>query len=299
MKFFRPKEFFSPESLVDALQLLEGYRRDARVIAGGTGIYELAVRNYIPEVKYLVSVMNLDLSYVKEEEGFLHIGATTRLQQLLEDKLINTAGVGAITDALRSIRPLQIRNVATVGGEVCISVPNVDLPTALMACSAQVVIASVKGERVVALDDFYNDIFWPKLKSNEIVTEIRFKKQKDMVSAFLKLGRTAADFNLVNVATSLRVDNNLITDIKLVVGGIGRSPLRFKDLEEALINKRPERELIENVAVKAFHDYEILPSVHGSAEYKRLILPVLIRNCVLKAYNRALGTNESEVPNRI
>ena len=152
--------------------------KHAHIIAGGTGFYELARRGYIPEVKHVVSVMRLGLDYIKNEQTSVTIGATTRLQNLLESGVGETRGLEAIGDALREIRPIQIRNVATVGGEVCISVPIVDLPTALLACGASLKIFSQEGgEYSINLEDFYVDAFLTKLKYGEIVKEITLPKK--------------------------------------------------------------------------------------------------------------------------
>ena len=113
-------------------------------------------------------------------------------------------GLEAIGDALREIRPIQIRNVATIGGEVCISVPIVDLPTALLACGASLRVLNPEGtEYSTNLENFYIDAFLTKLKYGEIVKEVPLPKKSEEKSAFVKIGRTAYDFNLINAAVSL------------------------------------------------------------------------------------------------
>ena len=188
---FRPKDFLFSDKKEEALGRLKSEGKHAHIIAGGTGFYELARRGYIPEVKHVVSIMKLGLDYVKDEQTSVTIGATTRLQNLLESGVGEENGLEAIGDALREIRPIQIRNVATIGGEICISVPIVDLPTALLACGASLKIFSPDGtEYSTNLEDFYIDAFLTKLKYGEIVKEITLPKKSGERSAFVKIGRT-------------------------------------------------------------------------------------------------------------
>jgi aerobic carbon-monoxide dehydrogenase medium subunit len=294
LPIFRPEEFVSSEDQKELLVKLKSEGKRGRIIAGGTGFYELARRGYIPEVKTVVSIMRLDLSYIRETREHLTIGATTTLQNLLESPVVRGFGLEAIDDALKEIRPVQVRNVATVGGEICISVPIVDLPTALLACNASVRIVSDKDERTLKLDDFYIDAFLTKLRYGEIVKEIIIPKPETKhskrASAFLKFGRTAYDFNLINCAVMLscELSTKKIQTIKISLGGIKRTPIRAKEVEEKLENRLPEENRILESVRASFSKTSLLPSVHGSNEYKHELLPIIVRDCIMKAYDRCL-----------
>lgn len=291
MAVFRPKEFLLVEDREKVLGKLKSEGKRARVIAGGTGFYELAKRGYVPEVKQLVSIMKLGLDYISESQSELVVGATTKLQDLLDSGVGGKDGLEALGDALREIRPVQVRNVATVGGEICISVPIVDLPTALLTCGASVKLASSgNSERLIDLDEFYIDAFLTQLKYGEIVKEVRIPKKSSgrERSAFVKLGRTAYDFNLVNAATSVALkDDGRITSVRIFVGGIKRVPLRALDLEKKLLGKVLDDRIIMKAVEDSFENEKLLPSVHGSSEYKLAVLPVVLRDCIMKAVNRA------------
>jgi aerobic carbon-monoxide dehydrogenase medium subunit len=289
LPLFRPTDFLFTEDTEEALGRLKTSGKRAHPIAGGTGFYELAKRGYVPEVKELVSLMKLGLSYVRDDEKDLTIGATTQLQSLLDSGVANQYGLEAIGDALEEIRPVQIRNVATIGGEICISVPIVDLPTALVACNAAIKIKSPdKAERSVQLEDFYIDAFLTRLKYGEIVKEVIIpKKNSAEHSAFAKVGRTAYDFNLVNAAVSLSLKSDgKISSLRVVLGGIKRTPYRALGFEKKMIGKVPEEGAILDAAEDAFQKEKLLPSVHGSSEYKMALIPIILRDCVLKASER-------------
>jgi aerobic carbon-monoxide dehydrogenase medium subunit len=309
LALFRPNNFVLTSDKNEALTRLKTEGKHAHVIAGGTGFYELARRGYIPEVKTIVSIMGLGLNYVNlEAPGLVQIGATTTLQQLLESKIGDSRGIEAIGDALREIRPLQVRNVATVGGEVCISVPIVDLPPALLACNASLTLMRILGEKTnteeieTNLEDFYIDAFLTKLKYGEIVKQVVIPLEQprngaSVASAFVKFGRTAYDFNLINVAIQLSVDRSpqaKITSIRIFLGGIKRTPIRASEIEQKILGRVPDERTITEAAKAVFSKkVNLLPSVHGSSDYKREVLPVTIRDCLNKAYARATE-NESK-----
>ena len=117
MAVFRPREFVFTDSQEETLGKLKRGGKHAQVIAGGTGFYELARRGYIPEVKEVIPIMKLGLDYLKTGETNVTIGATTKLQDLLDSGIGDSKGLEALGEALREIRPVQVRNVATVGGE--------------------------------------------------------------------------------------------------------------------------------------------------------------------------------------
>ena len=188
MAVFRPKEFLLTDKKEEALGRLKNEGKHAHIIAGGTGFYELARRGYIPEVKHVVSIMKLGLDYVRDGETSVTVGATTKLQALLESGVGESEGLEAIGDALREIRPIQVRNVATVGGEICISVPIVDLPTAFLACKASLAVISPLGEEyAIDLEDFYVDAFLTKLKYGEIVKEVTLPKKPEAIKLEKKI----------------------------------------------------------------------------------------------------------------
>ncbi len=291
MAVFRTRDFLLTDKKEEALGKLKSEGKHAHIIAGGTGFYELARRGYIPEVKHVVSIMKLGLDYIKDEKASVTIGATTRLQNLLESGVGERMGLEAIGDALREIRPIQIRNVATIGGEVCISVPIVDLPTALLACGASLRVLNPEGtEYSTNLENFYIDAFLTKLKYGEIVKEVLLPKKSEEKSAFVKIGRTAYDFNLINAAVSLSTKGDgKLSSIKVFLGGIKRVPLRASAFEKKLLGKQVDEKAIMEAAEDAFEKEKLFPSVHGSSEYKMAILPIVLRDCVLKAYERIRG----------
>ena len=142
------------------------------------------------------------------------------------------------------------------------------------------------------LEDFFIDAFLTKLKYGEIVKEVSFPKRSDenLHSAFVKIGRTAYDFNLVNCAVlmSSNPSSKKIDSLSVYLGGINRKPIRASEFEKKLLGKVPEEKDIFDAAKSSFSKSNFLPSVHGSNEYKHALLPVVLRDCLMKAYRRSL-----------
>jgi CO/xanthine dehydrogenase FAD-binding subunit len=255
------------------------------MIAGGTAIYELAKRGLADEVKQLISLRRLPLKYVLRDEEGLHIGATTTLAELVRvPEILEDTSLRVVSEALREIRPNQVRNVATIGGEICTSLPLLDLPPALLAVETLLIVQGRNGKRSVPLSAFLIDFFLNVLKPGEFLIEALIPKQPARSeSAFVKFGRTAYDFNLVNVATRLSLaSDKTCTDARIYLGGVGRVPIRAAASERELKGRKVEAETLDK-ASEALGELKAIPQIHGDAEYKRDIARVLIRDCVKRA----------------
>ncbi len=286
MPVFDAKAWVTPTSIAEAVEVLKSER--ARVIAGGTGIYELAKRGMIPNVETLVDISQLNLDYLREEVDGLHIGAVTKLNWLMQQPVFERPSLIGLKDALQKLKPIQVRNVATIGGAVCISIAFLDMPTALMAHGASVKIAGPAKERVVSLENFWLDYLLPDLRKGELVVEVVIPTSKNRAgSSFVKLGRTASDFALVNVGSRLEFDDSgTCVSARVAMGGVANVPMRLKKAEQALTGKKLRKKDVSN-AMDAVNDLTPVPSIHGSSWYKKEIGKVLIRNSVQLSAERS------------
>lgn len=282
-------DYFEPTTPEEVCGLLSQYGKQARVIAGGTAIYELAKRDMASEVKQLVSLRKVPLKYVRRDEQGLHVGATTPLAELAGSSEVNSDPLQVLADALREIRPMQVRAVATVGGEICTSLPLLDLPPALLALDTIAIIQGESGRRTIPLNEFLVDFFLNALNRSEFLVEALIPKQPECSgSAFLKFGRTAYDFNLVNVATRLTLaQDGTCSDARIILGGVGRVPLRAAASENEIKGRRIDDETVARAA-QALGEFKAIPQIHGDAGYKRDIARVLVRDCVRRAAERTL-----------
>jgi CO/xanthine dehydrogenase FAD-binding subunit len=286
MTVFKPTEWLAPRTIEEATDLLS--KRRARVIAGGTGVYELAKRGMLPETDVMIDLVNLNLEYVKVDGSNLKIGAMSRFVWLLKQSVFQKPELGGLLDAMKSVKPIQVRNVATAGGAVSISLPFLDFAPSTLAFDASFVLASAGGkQRVVPVERFYLDYLLPDLRKGEILTEILIPIVPSSGSAFSKLGRTSGDFALVNVTARLTFDKGgKCNEARISMGAVANVPIRAKKAESVLKGQKLSKELVAK-ATEALSEIEPTSSIHGSPWYKKEISKVLTRDVLYKAGERA------------
>ncbi|MEM4310822.1 MAG: xanthine dehydrogenase family protein subunit M [Nitrososphaerales archaeon] len=287
--YFAPDEYLKPNSIEEVVNLLQRYGDKARIVAGGTALYELAKRGMIPQVKKMIDLEYLNLRYVRSDEEGIKIGCMVKIYELANSPILDIHPYYSIKEAALNIRPVQIRNMATVGGEICSAIPFLDLPTVFLALDAKLRIIGPKGERKIDMDGFYFDYFLTSLGNGEFVIEVMIPKLPDKTgSAFLKFERTAVDLPLVNVGVSLMNKNGECKNVRIALGG-GRTHVRIKSLERALEGKRFNDKILDDIVQSLSDEFKPISSAHASTEYKLEIAKILLRDALLIAYKRSQG----------
>ena len=291
---FKPRLYLKPDSIEQASNLLKEHNERARVIAGGTGIYEVAHRGLLSDVEALIDISGLDLSYMRIEQGALHIGACMTMTSMANSKeLQSRKELAIILDALQAIEPLQVKNVATIAGAICTALPFFDLPVALMAVNASVLVAPTV--RKVNVSDFIQGYFAVDLRPGEFVQEVQIPiadKQDLAGSAFQKFSITGDDWALVNCGISLLLKSSgQIAKVSIAYGGgVGEKPKRIEKLENLLVGARVDDE----TTIRSIFDgnvaseVEMISDIRASSDYRIRLAKVLGRRAVLEAGKRAL-----------
>jgi CO/xanthine dehydrogenase FAD-binding subunit len=286
---FKPKEYIvaTSESQITKLLLERGER--ARIIAGGTGIYEVAHRGLFSEVECLIDISQLHLSYTRIEESVLRIGTYTSLSSIFETlKVDRRPELGALYDALVCIQPLQVKNVATIGGAVCAAFPFFDLPVALLVLDACVILSP--DNRKVRLGDFIQGYFALDLRPGEFVREIVMPLHdgaERVGSSFVKFALTGDDWAIINCATRLKIDNGEeILEARLGFGGgVGdklRGATRTGELLRGVSSRdesRLRKILEENIGL----ELEPISDLKASSRYRAHLAEVLAWRSFLKS----------------
>ncbi len=292
---FRPKAYLRPKDETELSALLREHGERARIIAGGTGIYEVGHRGLLSGLESLLDISHLGLSYVKEEKSSTFIGAGTTLSELSAAKeIVSRREFGSVTDALTAIQPTQVKNVATVGGAICTALPFLDLPVALMALDALVGIAPGKSKK--PLLDFIKGYFAVDLGEDELVRQVEIphdRFQKRFASAFLKFAMTSDDWALINCGVSLSLEENgRIKDPRIIYGGgIGEKPVRASEVEKSVAGLEAGSE----IEIKAVFDrdlpkdIETVSDIRSSAEHRMRLAKVIGRRATLQAIERVKG----------
>lgn len=282
-------QFVSSESLNEALEHLNKYGREAKVIAGGTDLLIL-LRNESPEIseiKYLIDIDSLpELKQVDIGSEYIKIGAIVNHSEIMSSVTIDNKP-NILTEAASNIGSPQIRNRGTIGGNLVNASPAADIAPPLLTLDAVVQIKSLVETREVELKDFFLAPGQTCLKENEIVTLIKFKKSNlGKRGSFIKLGqRNAMIIAIASIAVNLEVNGDVIQDIKIAAGSVAPTPLRLFSTEEFLRNKEINTQLLLEAGKKVSEEVCCISDIRASEEYRRYVSGVLFKNAFKSLYN--------------
>ena len=225
--------------------------------------------------------------------GTLRLGGLLTHRAAEVSPLIRTH-VPVLADTYRQVATVRIRNMATVGGALAHADPNQDPPVTLLALDAQVRLTSTRGQRDVALEQFFTDYYETVLQPDELLTEIHVPlPQPHTGSVYVKfLPRTADDYATVSVAASVRLNpvTGACEDCRIAMGCVGVTPLRAHQAE-ALVRGQPRTdELLRAAGAAAQEITDPLSDTRGSASYKRAMAGVFVRRALAQAWEQALAS---------
>ena len=285
---FRPTEYFKPASVEEAVKLLAQYGEKGSFIAGGTDV--LVMKD--PQIEALIYITNLGLNYIKSDSQGLRIGAATIFADIEISPVLSKGPYHIVAKAAHEIGTPQIRNLGTIGGNICSAVPSADIVPALLALDATLNIAGPTGEKSMDITDFFQDVRKNALDRGELLTEIQlptFPVHTEI--AFIKKGRVAtADLAVVNVAVRLTTaDDNVCQDVRIALGAVAPTPLRAREAEAMLRGEKPQEALLERVAACASEEIQPISDVRSSAEYRMTLSRILVQRALKEGVARAFA----------
>jgi len=281
--------YHAPESLEEALKLLNEYRGQARVLAGGTDlIVDMKLRRKEP--KHIISLTKIkELDYIVEEDLGVRIGAATKLRSLEKSRVVYEK-FEALYQAVNSIASIQVRNMGTLVGNICNASPAADSAPPLLIYEAIATAQSLEGKRKIMIRDFFTGPGKTCLRDNEIVTELFIPyPPRDSVSSFLKISRVGMDLAKVNVAVLLKFNNNIIEDFRVALGAVAPTPLRIYRAEEYLKNKPLDGENLKKVEEIVVEEIKPITDVRSTEWYRRETSKILLRDAINIAVNKMVG----------
>lgn len=279
-------DYHAPKSLDEALALLRQHE-GAKVLAGGQSLIP-AMRFRLAQPEVLIDINGISqLDYVREQGGHLAIGAMTR-ETTLEDAELIRAKYPLLLDTARVIADPLVRQRATVGGNLAHADPANDHPATMLAYAAQVVARGPKGERVIAIDDFFKGLFESALEPNEILTEIRIPTPgPGSGGAYVKLERKVGDYAVSGVAVQLSMQGNVCKEIRIGLTNVNPTPIRAIEAEARLKGQPLSDDNVKAAGKLAASACDPSADLRGSAEYKRDVTRVLLERAVRLAQARA------------
>ena len=282
-----PFDYSSPATLSEAFALLKMHGDDAKILSGGHSLIPM-MKLRLASPAHLVDINKIPgLSHIKEEGGFLKIGALAREVEM-EDSDVIKSKYPVFIDAAKLIADPQVRNWGTIGGNLAHGDAANDHPAVMLALRAEVVITNETGLRTVPIDEFFFGFYTTALKHGDILTEIKVPVVgKGTSSAYHKIERKVGDYATAGVAVQITMEGDTCKQIGIGLTNVNATPLRAKRSEEALRGKKITPELIASAALMASEDCNPSDDLRGSAEFKRQIVKTIVKRTIAKAIDRA------------
>jgi aerobic carbon-monoxide dehydrogenase medium subunit len=281
-------EYLRPKTIPEAIAFLQQHGDDAKILSGGQSLIPM-MKLRLARPGYLIDINRIaGLSYIKEEGGHLKIGGLTREAELEDSPLIRSK-YPIILDTARVIADPQVRNMATVAGNLAHGDPANDHPATMLALGATVVATGPGGERVIPIERFFISLFTTALQRDEIVTEIRIPiPPSKSGGAYFKLERKVGDFATAAVAAQVTLDDKGVCQ-KAGIGltNVGATPIKARKAEDFLRGKKLDAATIAQTAQFAAEAAEPSSDLRGPAEYKKGLVKELTRRALFHALERA------------
>ena len=278
-------DYKKPQSLKEALTLLEQHGDEAKLLAGGHSLIPL-MKLRLSEPEVLIDVSSIpELRGITEKQKVITIGATTTHAEIASSDLLHEKAM-VITETAYGIGDAQVRNHGTIGGSLAHADPAADYPAVMIALDAKIVIIGPGGERRIKAQDFFQDFLTVDIAANEILVSVEF--EKNLVAAYAKLPQKASRYALVGIAASLSVTNQKCTSARVAVTGASSHAQRLPVVENKLINNIFNLANITAASDVAANELsELNDDIHGSAEYRRAMVKVFTKRALLSAFQRA------------
>lgn len=280
------KYAYKPNTIKEALELLDKYKKRGKIIAGGTDLV-IDIKNKKEKFEALIDISSIkELSFIKNEGGLIEIGAATTFTEIAESDFLDEKLLG-LKEAAHSVGSPQIRNKGTIGGNICNGSPAADTVPPLLALDAVAVIRSKNEEREVLVEELFLDKGKVAINSDEILVSVKFNAPTDnQVLAFSKLGLRKA-LAISRICTSVFVEFNedkSCKDIRIANGSLGKFAMRERKVEDFFKGKELTEEIIED-GVKLMQK-EVAERLAGrsTVEFKSTAVKGVLR----KAINNAL-----------
>lgn len=282
-------DYSAPKTLAEAIALLQQHGAEAKILAGGQSLIPL-MKLRMAAPKHLIDVNGIrELSYIRESDGYLTIGALTRESDLDASDLIRQK-YPIIADTAAVIADPLVRNMATVGGNLAHADPANDHPATMLALGAEVVAVGANGSRTIPVNELFTGLFTTSLAADEILTELRIPAPPPRSGGvYLKVERKVGDFATAAVAVQITLDGDTCTRAGIGLTNVGMTPIKAVRAEQALVGRTLDATSIDEAARIAAEEAEPSDDLRGPADYKRSLIRVLTGRALRQAVARAKG----------
>jgi carbon-monoxide dehydrogenase medium subunit len=284
---FPSLSYLTPQSLDEAIALLEKHGADAKLLSGGQSLmpmlaFRLASCSILVDLK---SVPGLDRITITE--GGVELGAKVRWRDIEHDARLPAAHP-LLSIAVKHIAHYAIRNRGTVGGSLAHGDPASELPALAVACDATIEAAGPAGRRLLPADQFFLSPLITALEPNEVVVSLRFPPwPKSCSYGFQEFSRRRGDFAMAGAIVFFEKDQDEhIGSPHVGAFGIGDTPLRLGKAEQCLTGNRASEQIFDEAAALGVRDIEVRSDIHADSDYRRALLETLVKRALIDATQR-------------
>lgn len=286
MKF---NSYHEPVTVEECIQILDQQGSDAKILAGGTDLV-IRMRSRVFKPKAVVSLNAIpELSEMILKEDGLYIGAMARLMDVSKSELL-TGAWGILKTGAGNVSSMQVRNIATLGGNICNASPSADTVPGLVVSGAVANIAGKNGNRSVLLEDFFTGPGKTVLAEDEMLVSFKLPKYADKTGAVYKKYsiRGDTDIAIIGVAGKITLDaQGEVADVKIALGGVAPTVIRVPKAEALLAGQKLNEDLIEEAALIASESCTPITDARATKEYRKEMVRVWVRHVLTDAAQEA------------
>ena len=280
-------EYFEPRDVDETLSLLNQWKGDAKIIAGGTDLIPL-MRDRLVTPNRVIDINKLsELEFIKETDEGIEIGALTRLRAIETSPLVRER-IPLLAEAAEQVASIQVRNVGTIAGNLVNASPAADMAPSLLVHEAKVRTRRTGGKREIALSSFFTGVKETVLQNDELVTDIYVPKMAAHTGgAFLKIGkRSALVISTASAASSITLNHGR-NNVRVALGSVAPTPVRARGVEDFLESHEITQKTIKEASDLVPNDIRPITDHRSTAEYRKEVSKVLTKRALTKAFEMA------------
>lgn len=282
-------DYVAVRTLDQALATLSEGDEDTKVLAGGQSLIpmmklRLATPTKLVDINRVPGLTGIDVS-----DGHLVVGALTRHNDVVNSDLVKAENHTMAAAAPWIADPL-VRNLGTVGGSLAHADPQGDWGSVMLACGAEVVATSTRGDRTIPVTELFVDLFTSALEPDEVLTAVRVPRYTGPAGGtYLKLERKVGDYATVGVAVHLQLEGGKISQAGIALTGVGSKNIKATAAEGALVGQEPSDEVFAEAGELAAAAADPRTDVRGTADFKRSVVRTYVRRGLRQAATQATG----------
>jgi len=275
------------KTIEEATEFLNINQKNSAIIAGGTDLM-IQLRNDLINCEYIIDITKINqLKGINCDGANVSIGSTVTFAEIMESSLLEKES-DLLINACRQIGAVQIRNMGTIGGNICTASGAADLIPCLIALDAQIVLVNIEGERKISINDFIVDNRRTTIKPNELLKEVIIPRlPASSTTEFIKFGqRKSQAISIINIAVLFDYELDYISNAKIVVGCAGPKAILCKEAPSILRGEVPSEKLFKKAGKSVINEIFPIDDIRASAEFRNHLATTLVTKALTMANNK-------------